>query len=138
MTILEGNSNDKDNLRAYMVKGEKGDPGVSPTFETRRTARGGIIEITDVEGTEELELYDGESYEIPTNGVIGWASEDTIPGGYEEINCGNSSKAKSNLILAVGKNQVYHYEILQERGTGYGSASGRCGAGDRGRQQGGK
>ena len=88
MTILEGNSNNKDNLRAYMVKGEKGDPGVSPTFETRRTARGGIIEITDVEGTEELELYDGESYEIPTNGVIGWASEDTIPGGYEEINCG--------------------------------------------------
>lgn len=88
MTILEGNSNDKDNVRAFMVKGEKGDPGVSPTFETRRTARGGIIEITDVEGTEELELYDGESYEIPTNGVIGWASEDTIPGGYEEINCG--------------------------------------------------
>lgn len=88
MTILEGNSNDKDNVRAFMVKGEKGDPGVSPTFKTRRTARGGIIEITDVEGTEELELYDGESYEIPTNGVIGWASEDTIPGGYEEINCG--------------------------------------------------
>ena len=27
ITIIEGNSNDKDNVRAYMVKGEKGDQG---------------------------------------------------------------------------------------------------------------
>jgi hypothetical protein len=27
MTIIEGNSNDKDNVRVIMVKGEKGDTG---------------------------------------------------------------------------------------------------------------
>ena len=36
---------------------------------------------------------------------------------FEEINCGNSSKAKSNLILAVGTNKVYHYEIIQENSS---------------------
>ena len=36
---------------------------------------------------------------------------------YEEINFGNSSRVKSNLILAVGKNKVYYYKILTENCT---------------------
>lgn len=58
MTIIEGNSNDKDNVRAYMVKGEA---GVSPTFETSKTGDTATITITDAEGTHEVELKDGFS-----------------------------------------------------------------------------
>lgn len=61
MTIIEGNSNDKDNVRAYMVKGERGDDGISPTFETSKTGDTATITITDAEGTHEVELKDGFS-----------------------------------------------------------------------------
>ena len=61
MTIIEGNSNDKDNVRAYMVKGERGDDGISPTFETSKTGGTTTITITDAEGTQEVEIDDGFS-----------------------------------------------------------------------------
>lgn len=35
----------------------------------------------------------------------------------EEINFGNSQKLKSNLLLAVGPNQIYHFEIKNENST---------------------
>ena len=67
MTIIEGNSNDKDNTRAYMVKGERGDDGVSPTVETSKTGDTATITITDVEGEHEVELKDGVSPTVETS-----------------------------------------------------------------------
>lgn len=64
MTIIEGNSNDKDNVRAYMVKGEA---GVSPTFETSKTGGTATITITDAEGTHTVELDDGVSPTISSS-----------------------------------------------------------------------
>lgn len=44
ITIIEGNSNEKDNTRAYMVKGEKGDPNTLSigTVEETETAQASI------------------------------------------------------------------------------------------------
>lgn len=61
LIIIEGNSNDKDNVRNYMVKGERGDDGVSPTVETSKTGDTATITITDVEGEHEVQLKDGVS-----------------------------------------------------------------------------
>lgn len=87
ITIIEGNSNDKDQIRNYMVKGERGDDGVSPTFETSKTGNVATITITDVEGTHTVELEDGVDLTggVPTNGIIPFDGT-TIPNGYEEAN----------------------------------------------------
>ena len=61
MIIIEGNSNDKDNVRAYMVKGEKGDDGISPTIEVERNGDGVDITATDGEGTTTARVDDGVS-----------------------------------------------------------------------------
>lgn len=113
ITIIQGNNNDKDNTKAYMVKGEKGvsptvsverttggaiitttdyegthtaqiNDGVSPTVETSKTAGVTTITITDYEGTHTATIDDGETYEVPTGSVIGFDGT-TIPAGYEEV-----------------------------------------------------
>lgn len=61
ITIIEGNANDKDNLRALMVKGEKGDDGVSPTVKAVRSGKGVNITATDNEGTTTARVEDGIS-----------------------------------------------------------------------------
>lgn len=60
MIILEGNSNDKDNVRAYMVKGEPGNDGVSPTVATSKTGSVTTVTFTDAEGTHTATINDGE------------------------------------------------------------------------------
>ena len=67
ITIVEGNSNDKDNLRNFMVKGEAGTDGVSPTVETSKTGNTATIVITDAEGEHEVQLTDGVSPIITTS-----------------------------------------------------------------------
>lgn len=59
LTIIEGNSNDKDNVRAIMVKGETGNDGVSPTITASKTEKTTTISITDVNGTTEADVIDG-------------------------------------------------------------------------------
>lgn len=61
MTIIEGNSNDKDNTRVFMVKGEK---GFSPTVTISKTAGVTTITITDVEGTHTAQINDGEAFAV--------------------------------------------------------------------------
>lgn len=61
MTIIEGNSNDKDNVRAYMVKGEPGDDGVSPTITASRSGSTTTLNIVDGEGTKQAVINDGVS-----------------------------------------------------------------------------
>ena len=63
MIIIEGNSNDKDNVRAYMVKGEKGNDGFSPVIESSREGKVTTLTITDAEGTQEVDINDG-------NGIV--------------------------------------------------------------------
>ena len=60
IVIIEGNDNEKDQTRNYMVKGEKGDPGVSPTVETSKTGKISTIVITDAEGEHTVTVNDGE------------------------------------------------------------------------------
>lgn len=64
MTIIEGNSNDKDNVRAYMVKGEA---GVSPTVQTSKEGKTATITITDYTGPHTFTLDDGFSPVITTS-----------------------------------------------------------------------
>lgn len=69
ITIIEGNANDKDQIRAYMASGL---PGISPTIETSKTGDTATITITDVNGEHEVELEDGFSPTITpskTDGV---------------------------------------------------------------------
>lgn len=67
ITIIEGNSNDKDNVRNYLVKGEKGEDGVSPTVETSKTGDTATVTFTDGEGTHSFDLKDGISPTITSS-----------------------------------------------------------------------
>lgn len=58
ITIIEGNSNDKDQIRNYLIKGE---PGVSPTLESERDGTTTTVTMTDAQGEHEFEVYDGVS-----------------------------------------------------------------------------
>ena len=71
MTIIEGNSNDKDNVRAYMVKGEPGDDGVSPTITASRSGSTTTLNIVDAEGTKQAILNDGFSPTVETSKTDG-------------------------------------------------------------------
>lgn len=64
ITIIEGNSNDKDQTRNYMVSGL---PGISPVIETEKVGDTATIKITDVEGEKEVELKDGVSPTITSS-----------------------------------------------------------------------
>ena len=60
-TIIEGNSNNKDDVRVFMVKGEKGNNGVSPIIELERENKTVTIRVTDAEGIKETDVEDGVS-----------------------------------------------------------------------------
>lgn len=100
MTILEGNSNDKDNVKAYMVKGE---PGVSPTIDVSKEDGVTTLTIEDAEGTHTATIADGDDLVggVPTNGVIGWDSEDTIPDGYEIFDDPNTQYMRYYKVLTT-------------------------------------
>ena len=57
LIIVEGNSNDKDNVRAYMVKGETGE---ASTIDVSKTDGVATITIKDNRGTQTVEISDGE------------------------------------------------------------------------------
>lgn len=71
MTIIEGNSNDKDNVRAYMVKGEPGDDGVSPTITPSKSGSQTTLTIVDGEGTKQAVIDDGFSPTVTTSKTDG-------------------------------------------------------------------
>lgn len=66
ITIIEGNSNDKDNMRAFMVKGE---PGDSPTASVSKEGDTATITITDYNGTTTASVTDGADGLSPTASV---------------------------------------------------------------------
>lgn len=106
ITIIEGNSNDKDQIRTYLVKGEKGDKGdTGPigdnqlTIGTVTSGETASAEITGTSPNQTLNLVlpkgdTGETgqtgpqgpagFEVPTGTIIGFdGEEEDIPDGYE-------------------------------------------------------
>lgn len=67
MVIIEGNSNDKDNVRAYMVKGEAGNDGVSPTITPSKSGTQTTLTIVDGAGTKQAVIDDGYSPTVSTS-----------------------------------------------------------------------
>lgn len=61
ITIIEGNSNDKDNERIFMLKGESGKDGVSPSASVSKTGNISTLTVTDAEGTTVTDIEDGNS-----------------------------------------------------------------------------
>lgn len=65
VTIIDGNDEielstaPKENIKAFMVKGERGTDGVSPTISTSKTDKITTIEITDKDGTKVASISDG-------------------------------------------------------------------------------
>lgn len=140
ITIIQGNNNDKDNTRAYMVKGESGvsptvsverttggaivtttdyegthtaqvNDGVSPTVETSKTAGVTTITITDYEGEHTATINDGETYEVPAGAVIGFDGA-TVPAGYEEVdNPNNYSTTETKIGTWIDGKPIYRQVI---------------------------
>ena len=65
VTIIDGNDEielstaPKENIKAYMVKGEPGSDGVSPTASISKTGDTATITVTDKNGTTEADVVDG-------------------------------------------------------------------------------
>ena len=64
ITIIDGNnevelSTIEDNVKAFMVKGEPGTDGISPTASVSKTGDTATITITDKNGTTEADVIDG-------------------------------------------------------------------------------
>lgn len=71
LIIVEGNANDKDNVRAYMVKGEPGKDGESPTLTVSRNNKVVTVTATDTEGTTTATVEDGVSPTVTTSKTAG-------------------------------------------------------------------
>lgn len=102
ITIIEGNSNDKDNIRAYMVKGEKGADGVSPTVEVERVNNEVFIDITDAEGTKSAVMEDGVSPTVTTSktGGVTTVTITDIDGTHTAtINDGETYEVPTNSVI---------------------------------------
>lgn len=76
ITIIDGNdqvtlSEIKDNIKAYMVKGEPGNDGISPTATVSKTGDIATITVTDKNGTTETSVIDGYNPTITTTESTG-------------------------------------------------------------------
>lgn len=109
ITIIEGNSNDKDQVRTYLVKGEKGEKGDTGEIADNRLTIGTVTsgetasaEITGTSPNQTLNLVlpkgdkgdkgdtgaKGDTgpagFEVPVGSVVGFDGDvEDIPDGYE-------------------------------------------------------
>lgn len=97
ITIVEGNSNDKDNVRNYMVKGEKGSDGVSPSASVTRGTNSATVTVTDAEGTTSAVLNDGYSPTVTATKV-----EKTTTITMTDINGTTTAEIKDGIDLTGG------------------------------------
>lgn len=73
ITIIDGNNEvelstaPKENIKAYMVKGEPGTDGTSPTASVSKTGDTATITITDKNGTTEADVIDGFDPTVTTS-----------------------------------------------------------------------
>lgn len=102
MIILEGNSNDKDNVRAYMVKGEPGNDGVSPTLTVNRDNKIVTVTATDPNGTTTATVEDGVSPTVTTSktsGVTTVTITDIDGNHTATINDGETYEVPTNSVI---------------------------------------
>lgn len=102
LIIVEGNSNDKDNVRALMVKGETGNNGISPSATVTRETGKAVINITDKDGTTSSDVFDGISPTVATsksNGVTTITITDINGPKTATINDGEVTNASLNTTL---------------------------------------
>ena len=112
LIIVEGNSNDKDNVRAVMVKGEAGNDGTSPTVAISKSNGVTTITITDIDGTKTATINDGEISQatlnttldnrVGVNSNLTTTEKGTIVGAINEVNQNttNLSTNKQNVVLS--------------------------------------
>lgn len=72
ITIIDGNneielSTVEENIKAYMVKGEKGADGTSPTASVSKTGSTSNLIVTDATGTTQTNILDGYNPTITTS-----------------------------------------------------------------------
>lgn len=72
ITIIDGNneielSTVEENIKAYMVKGEKGADGTSPTASVSKTGVTSKLIVTDANGTTQTNILDGYNPTITTS-----------------------------------------------------------------------
>ena len=73
ITIIDGNEEielstaPKENIKAYMIKGEPGTDGTSPTASVSKTGDTATITITDKNGTTEADVIDGFDPTVTTS-----------------------------------------------------------------------
>lgn len=72
ITIIDGNneielSTVEENIKAYMVKGEKGADGTSPTASVSKTGSTSKLIVTDANGTTQVNVLDGYNPTITTS-----------------------------------------------------------------------
>lgn len=121
ITIIEGNSNDKDQVRNYMVKGEPGNDGVSPSASVTRGTGKATINVTDAEGTTSSDVFDGVSPTVEiskTSGVTTITITDAEGTHTATINDG-ADGATTNIIdsetLSDNTTQTYSGRIIDEK-----------------------
>lgn len=110
ITIIEGNSNDKDNTRAYMVKGID---GVSPTVETSKTGTVATVTVTDGDGDHTFTVNDGVSPTVETSktgGVTTVTITDAEGTHTATINDGEVSEAELQAGLATKSNVGHNHD----------------------------
>lgn len=117
ITIIDGNdqitlSEITDNIKAYMVKGERGDDGVSPTVETSKTGDVSTITITDVNGIHDVEVVDGYNPTITTTESTG-----KVVFTIDDID-GTATTTISDPVVNVSKaNHVATISVTDKNGT---------------------
>lgn len=124
ITIIEGNSNDKDNVRTYMVKGE---PGDSPTANVTKEGDTATITITDYNGTTTASVTDGTDGVSPSASVskVGKVTTLTVTDGSgtttSTINDGEDGatyEVPTNSVIGFDGNTVPGgYEEVYSDGT---------------------
>lgn len=124
ITIIEGNSDDKDQVRNYMVKGEKGADGVSPTVEISKTGGVTTITITDAEGPQTATIndgIDGEDGVSPTitSSKVGSTTTLTIVDAEgthtATINDGATANIIDSTTLSDNTTETYSGRIIDEK-----------------------
>ena len=121
--IIEPNTNDKDQVKAYMVKGEAGDDGISPVISATREGTTTTITFEDAEGTKTADIYDGVSPTISSSKigkVTTLTIEDASGTHTATINDGEDG-ATTNIIdsdtLTDNTSQTYSGRIIDEKET---------------------
>lgn len=109
LTIVEGNSNNKDNVRAIMVKGEKGE---ASTIDVSKTDGVATVTVNDNRGTQTVQVRDGE---LTKENVIDNLTS-TLTDQPLSANQGKQLKGLIDIIKTTLEEEISYYdEITYEK-----------------------